>query len=115
MEIGDPLIGRLRNGIRMSDDPIPPNSAIIKEAVDLVEKERTGTLSGEPIRVCFSDYVKMLSEAAYETYEKYAAEAREAIIAKRVGRLKDTYSRDEVADLIRKTIADAARVNQDRW
>jgi len=94
----------------MSDKPIPPNRAIVKEAIERLEKERPGTLSAESIRANFSDSVEMLFEAAYKTYQKYAAEDKEAEIFKRIGRLKDTYSGDEVVDLVRKIMADSARL-----
>jgi len=100
----------------MSDNPIPPNSAIIREAVELLEKERPGTPSGESDRVSFPDYVEMLSEAAYETYEKHVAEAREAIASKRAAGLKkDRYSRDEMVAILREVLEDMLRVNEDGW
>ena len=90
---------------------IPSNKIIIMEAIELLENSRPNPLSPESIRTSFSDSLETLFETAYKTYQKYAQEEKEAIISKMVDSLKnDTYTRDDVIVMLRKTMADAAKL-----
>lgn len=87
---------------------IPNTDSIVSEAIKKIEKEDPEKLQASYIQKNFSEISELIFYDAYEIYQNYEKEALDSLNESILNNNKQTFTKEEVAELIKQATHNAA-------